>query len=296
MPIQINLLAERQTAEEMRRKDPVKRAVFAGAALVVLFLGWAGLLQMSVRAARSDLQFQESELKRLEETSKTAKAHQNSAADGENRIHALDRYSTNRFFWGNVLDAVQRLSVENVRLMEVSGEHLYKTNDGIKLFTTNITVPMPAKLALWKFWASRKAPVQVQTLISNTFANFTNNAPFSTNLVPYNAKITLTSTNAENKVVAKVEFTTLPVNEEQIVLHIRGRDYGSSVGAGIDEFTRGLLAAPFFKTWLKGEQSVRFTERPPQPRPDPQDQLNPTGLFVPFAIECRLRERLLTNE
>lgn len=295
MPIQINLLAERQSAEEMRRKDPVKRAAFAGVALIILFAGWAGLLQFSVRAARSDLSFQESELKRLEEASKAAKLQQNGAAEGEGRLRALDRYSTNRFFWGNVLDAVQRLAVENVRLVEISGEHLYKTNDGLKLFYTNITVSVPPKPAFWKFWASRKSSPQVLTLVSNAFPTFTNNLPFSTNPVPYTTKITLASTNG-TKVTAKVEFNNVPVNEEQIVLHIRGRDYGSATGAGIDEFTRGLLAAPFFKTWLNGEQSVRFTERPPQPRPDPQDPLNPTGLFVPFAIECRLRERLLTNE
>ena len=55
MPIRINLLAEEQAAEEMRRRDPIKRALFAGAALAVLMLGWIGLTQMNVMAARREL-------------------------------------------------------------------------------------------------------------------------------------------------------------------------------------------------------------------------------------------------
>ena len=38
MSIRINLLAEAQIAEDLRRRDPVKRAIFAGAFLVVLAL------------------------------------------------------------------------------------------------------------------------------------------------------------------------------------------------------------------------------------------------------------------
>ena len=38
MPIRINLLAEAQAAEEMRRKDPVKRAVWIGGFVIFLVL------------------------------------------------------------------------------------------------------------------------------------------------------------------------------------------------------------------------------------------------------------------
>ena len=40
MPIRINLLNEELAAEELRRRDPVKRAIFIGIFLVALSLVW----------------------------------------------------------------------------------------------------------------------------------------------------------------------------------------------------------------------------------------------------------------
>jgi len=40
MPIRINLLAEALAEEDLRRRDPVKRAIFIGAFLVALSLVW----------------------------------------------------------------------------------------------------------------------------------------------------------------------------------------------------------------------------------------------------------------
>jgi hypothetical protein len=47
---------------------------------------------------------------------------------------------------------------------------------------------------------------------------------------------------------------------------------------------------------LEPKEGFRFTERPPQPRPDPQDPMNPSALFVPFTIELTLKEKVLTSE
>ena len=55
MPIRINLLAEAQIAEDLRRRDPVKRAIFVGALLVVLALVWSSSLQLEVVFAKNDL-------------------------------------------------------------------------------------------------------------------------------------------------------------------------------------------------------------------------------------------------
>ena len=44
MPIHINLLAEAQAAEELRRRDPVKRAIFIGISLVIVALMWSGMV------------------------------------------------------------------------------------------------------------------------------------------------------------------------------------------------------------------------------------------------------------
>ncbi|HXG47613.1 MAG TPA: hypothetical protein VNO52_08310, partial [Methylomirabilota bacterium] len=55
MPIRINLLAEAQAAEELRRKDPVKRAALVAGALVTGVAAWSGTLQFQVLRSKRDL-------------------------------------------------------------------------------------------------------------------------------------------------------------------------------------------------------------------------------------------------
>src|SRR5688572_12771535 len=111
MPIRINLLAEEQAAEEMRRRDPVKRAIFAGSALGVLMLGWIGITQMNVSAARRELADYDARLKKVDDSSKQVRQNQLTATEIESKLKALEKYSTNRFFWGTLLDAVQDAAV-----------------------------------------------------------------------------------------------------------------------------------------------------------------------------------------
>ena len=53
MPIRLNLLAEAQAAEEMRRRDPVKRALWVAALIVALMLVWSSYLQLRATLANS---------------------------------------------------------------------------------------------------------------------------------------------------------------------------------------------------------------------------------------------------
>ena len=66
MPIRINLLAEQQAADELRRRDPVKRATWAGGFLVGVLTVWSGYLQVKLMAATSEVNRYESEWKKLE--------------------------------------------------------------------------------------------------------------------------------------------------------------------------------------------------------------------------------------
>ena len=110
-------------------------------------------------------------------------------------------------------------------------------------------------------------------------------------------KIVPTSTNkTTKKAVARIEFTNPSWAAEKTTIEIRGRDYGTPPGAAVDEFARRINSSPYFKELLVPVEGFRFTERPPQPRPDPQDLVNPGALFVPFTIELTLKERIMTNE
>ena len=55
MPIRINLLAEAQELEEMRRRDPVKRAIWAAVVIGAILLGYSSLLQLRATVASRDL-------------------------------------------------------------------------------------------------------------------------------------------------------------------------------------------------------------------------------------------------
>ena len=57
MPIRINLLAEAQAAEEMRRRDPVKRAVWIAGALVLVVAAWVVFLQVKIMKASGQLRY-----------------------------------------------------------------------------------------------------------------------------------------------------------------------------------------------------------------------------------------------
>lgn len=297
MPIRINLLAEEQAAEEMRRRDPVKRAIFAGSALGVLMLGWIGITQMNVSAARRELAEHDARLKQLDDSSKQVRNNQLSGAEIQSRLKALEKYSTNRFFWGTLLDAVQQVTVDNIRLTEIRADQKYGNGEINKFYSTNVTVKFEAPPSWWKFWASAPQQQSVSTLASNTLPTITNKAPFNTNLLAYSVKITPIATNASlGNAIAKLEFSNPIWAMEKTIVEIRGRDYGTPPGAAIDEFARRINSSPYFKDLLVPVEGFKFTERPPQPRPDPQDPLNPNSLFVPFTIELTLNERILTNE
>ena len=55
MPIRINLLAESQALEDMRRRDPVKRAIWVGVFLGLVILAWSSSLQLKAMVAKGKL-------------------------------------------------------------------------------------------------------------------------------------------------------------------------------------------------------------------------------------------------
>ena len=55
MPIHLNLLAEAQAAEEERRRNPVKRAIWIAILFVVLILVWSSSLQLKAILIRSEV-------------------------------------------------------------------------------------------------------------------------------------------------------------------------------------------------------------------------------------------------
>lgn len=298
MPIRINLLAEQQAAEDARRRDPVKRALWAGSALITIMLLWAATLQLQVNAGRKGLADLEDRLKKADDAANVFRNISAQAGDLERRTQALERYSSNRVLWASALDALQAGASDSIRLMSVSTGQKYTSFKANKFFETNLVVEFPPTPPAWKFWAKKPGRIQPLLLASNLFPTFTNGLPFSTNKLAYKTKLDIKSTNMEKSTITvAAEFTLPAATVEDISFTVSGRDYGPPPGATITRYAKGLAATPFFKERLRKDgDPVRFTERPPNPESDPLDFLVPNGLFVRFSARMEFEERVLTNE
>jgi hypothetical protein len=297
MPIRINLLAEEQAAEEMRRRDPIKRAIYIGGGLAGVMLFWIAITQMNVMAAKRELSDYENRFKKVEDSSKQVRANQAALIDIQGKLKSLHRYATNRPLVGNLLDALQQASVDNIRLVDFRAEQRYEGGDGAKFFTTTIQTDYTPPTPWWKPWATAKASLPVAMQVTNALSSLTNKPPFTTNVLKYAIKITPTRTNeVQQQITTQLEFSTTPWSRETTVVEIRGRDYGSSPGSGIDEFARRIQNSAFFKELLVPIEGFKFTERPPLARTDPTDAANPEALFVPFTIELTFKNRIFSHE
>src|SRR4051812_31521251 len=134
MPININLLAEAQAAEEERRKDPVKRAILGAVILVAGALLFSSSVQLKIMRSRGELNGLESSWKKIETSYQTTVDVRRKVVEGEEKIAALNQMATNRFLWGNALNAFQQTlnGIEDVQVMHIKTEQSYAVVDEVK--------------------------------------------------------------------------------------------------------------------------------------------------------------------
>jgi hypothetical protein len=138
MPIRLNLLAEAQAAADMRRRDPVKRAILVGAVLVALMLAWSGFLQFKCTLANRDFTVIESKLmSHTNQYSKVMSAKEK-AADAKMKVAALQELADKRFLNGNLMQALQRTTVEDVQLVRLRLDQAYAYVEGTKPKTNDL--------------------------------------------------------------------------------------------------------------------------------------------------------------
>ena len=147
MPIRINLLAEAQAVEEMRRKDPVKRAVWIGGFAVFLVLLCAATQQAKIIVVRSEVSSLQASWKAIEKEVKEVNDNRNSTHELEQRLSALDQFTTNRMLWAAALNALQHTPVDGVQLVHVHTEQTFLLGEGTKPRTTESGSVVPGKPA-----------------------------------------------------------------------------------------------------------------------------------------------------
>ncbi len=143
MAIRINLLAEAQAAEEMRRKDPVKRAIWIGGFAVFLVLLCSATLQFKIIIAKSEASSLNSSWKQIEKQVKDVTDHRARTRELTQKLAALDQFTTNRMLWATALDALQRTPVEGVELVRIQTQQTFTLHESA-LAVEGKPAPKPA--------------------------------------------------------------------------------------------------------------------------------------------------------
>ena len=150
MSIRINLLAEAQALEELRRRDPVKRAIFGAVILVLLMLGWSISLQVKAIMARSELSRVASQLATRTNDFQQVLVNQRKLVEASNRLNLLQEMATNRMLHGTLLNALQQTILDDVQLTRLKTDESYVYNEEIKPKTNtsnlHITPGKPASV------------------------------------------------------------------------------------------------------------------------------------------------------
>lgn len=147
MPIRLNLLAEQIAEEELRRRDPVKRATWGACLLVVAVLAWSGYLQLKVRIAALDLKRYKDEWTAKEKPFKEVTENLKKTTEYEQKLQMLEKLATNRFLVGPLLDELQRASVDDIQVKSVQTETSFREEPFVKAVTNEVgkvTPPKPA--------------------------------------------------------------------------------------------------------------------------------------------------------
>jgi len=146
MPIRINLLAEAQAAEDLRRRDPVKRGIWIGSFLIFCVVLWIGWLQVDIFQADSALKRHEETWKLKEGKWKEVTENERKRNDLDAKLDSLNRLSTNRFLWGSMLNALQTNVIKDIQITRLKTEQIFVQIDEQKQKTNGSKVipRMPA--------------------------------------------------------------------------------------------------------------------------------------------------------
>jgi hypothetical protein len=145
MPISINLLAEAQAEEDLRRRDPVKRSIWVGSFLVVGFLVWYSSIWANTLWEKRTLSGLDADIQMKNNVYSEALINQKKAQEASTRIEALSKLNYVRFLQGNLMDAFQKIYVPNVQLTRIRIEQSAVLTAGGGSTTNSIGVVIPGR-------------------------------------------------------------------------------------------------------------------------------------------------------
>lgn len=144
MPIRINLLAETLAEDDLRRRDPVKRAIFIGAFLVALSLVWFSSTWLTYMLAKQKLNQVQADIQAHTNAYAQVLINIKKNSDIQHRIDALQQLSASRFLQGTFMNALQQTYVPNVQLSRLRIEQTYSATAAVAAKTNSYGV-IPGK-------------------------------------------------------------------------------------------------------------------------------------------------------
>jgi hypothetical protein len=123
--IKINLLAEAQEAEELRLKNPVKRAVWIAGFFVSVVLIWMIKVGLDIHFTQSDYTNTEKRIAEIEAQYAKATNDLINITQKNLKIASLDRLATNRFLWAPLLGALEGTMVDHIQVIRLAGNQTY---------------------------------------------------------------------------------------------------------------------------------------------------------------------------
>ena len=130
MAIRINLLAEAQAAEDLRRRDPVKRVIVIGILLVAAMLVWSSFLQLKVMTANRSLSGVQFQIDSDTNSYNMALSNNAKITQEKKKISELRMVTNARLLQGNLMNALQKVTVDNVQLMRIKVSQGYIPRGG----------------------------------------------------------------------------------------------------------------------------------------------------------------------
>jgi hypothetical protein len=147
MPIRINLLAEAQALEEIRRRDPVKRAIAVAICLVLMVLVWSSSLQLKIMTDNGKLTNLQASLS--SRTNQYAQILINKKKLGEynEKLSALNQLAANRYLQASALDSFLHVQVDGIQITHLRTDQSFENTPEAKAGTSENGRPVPAKPA-----------------------------------------------------------------------------------------------------------------------------------------------------
>lgn len=132
MPIRLNLLAEAQANEDMRRRDPAKRVILVSVILIAAMLVWSSSLFLKGLMVNNSLSSVEYSMNSRTNQYQHILDNQKKTADIKARLVALQQLGTNRFLTGTLLNALQQTYNDDVNLVHLKVEQIYVPHEETK--------------------------------------------------------------------------------------------------------------------------------------------------------------------